>query len=119
VWSPNGTYIASAGQDATVQLWHTDTGSTIYTYRGHTQPIKALAWSPDGVCIASGSDDTTVQVWHAKTGERVTAYDGHRAWIRTVAWSPDGQYIASASDARVHVWRPFTRPAVALQSLPI
>ncbi len=37
----------------------------LYTYRGHSNPVFAVAWSPDGKRIASGSFDTTVLVWRA------------------------------------------------------
>ena len=35
----------------------------LYTYRGHSGDVWAVAWSPDGKRIASGSYDKTVQVW--------------------------------------------------------
>lgn len=38
-------------------------GTLLYTYRGHSLYVDAVAWSPDGTRIASGSDDKTVQVW--------------------------------------------------------
>ncbi len=39
--------------------------TALYTYRGHSGAVYAVAWSPDGKRIASGSDDNTVQVWVA------------------------------------------------------
>jgi len=40
-------------------------GTALYTYRGHSSAVGAVAWSPDGKHIASGSIDKTVQVWEA------------------------------------------------------
>jgi serine/threonine protein kinase len=77
--------------------------SSLYSYRGHTQPVTGIAWSPDGKYIASGSDDRTVQVWDAANGEHLLTYRGHSFWVNAVAWSPDGKYIASASET-VQVW---------------
>lgn len=101
-WSPDGHYIASGGQDTTIQVWEAVTGHLITTYRGHTRPVKALTWSPDSQYIASGGDDQTLQVWQALSGERVGANTQHEAWIRAIAWSSDGHYIASASGSTVY-----------------
>jgi WD40 repeat protein len=77
-----------------------------FTYKGHSDHVRAVAWSPDGKHIASsGSWETTVQVWNATDGSHVSTYKGHTNTVRAVAWSPDGKRIASASwDGTVQVW---------------
>ncbi len=67
-WSPDSKRIASGSDDKTVQVWNASDGSTVYTYRGHSESVNAVAWSPDGARIASGSQtgslfEHTVQVW--------------------------------------------------------
>src|SRR5947209_1123557 len=104
-WSPDGKSIASASDDATVQVWNATTGRTIFTYRGHRLGVKTVAWSLDGKRIASGSEDKTVQVWDAATGGNIVAYYAHGDKVNSLTWSPGGTHIASASDdATVHVW---------------
>jgi WD40 repeat protein len=105
-WSPDGTRIASGGQDNTVQVWQASTGKSIITYRGHKGSVNALAWLPDdGTEIVSAGSDGTVQRWNASTGQWVHTYDGASDNIRALAWSFDGKYVASAgNDAKVHVW---------------
>src|SRR5690242_16779781 len=53
--------------------------TTLYTYRGHHGPVKAVGWSPAGQRIASAGDDRTVQVWGALNGAHVSTYPGHTA----------------------------------------
>lgn len=72
-WSPDGAYIASAGEDITAQLWHSLTARHIFTYTQHSkggaqgslQGVTSVTWSPNGKYIASGAYDGTVQLWNA------------------------------------------------------
>jgi WD40 repeat protein len=84
-------------------------GTTIFTYRGHSAGVHAVAWSPDSKRIVSGSDDKTLQVWDAATGEHVLRYSRHSDGVTSVAWSPDGKHIVSGShDCTAQVWDPTT-----------
>jgi eukaryotic-like serine/threonine-protein kinase len=86
--------------NANVPAW-----TPLYTYRGHSKPVSAVAWSPDGKYIASGGQDSTVRVWNAMTGKPRLTYTGHSNEVWAVAWSPDGKYIAFGSnDGTVQVW---------------
>ena len=80
-------------------------GSLLYTYRGHSALVNAVAWSPDGKRIASGSVDKTVQVWDAADGGHAFTYRGHSGPANAVSWSSDSKHIASGSnDTTVQVW---------------
>lgn len=107
-WSLSGQYIASGGEDTTVQVWSSTTADALYAYRGHAgllNSVFAVAWSPDITHIASGGADKTVQVWDAATGNYAFSYIGHTARVLTVNWSPDGKFIASGgADKTVQVW---------------
>ncbi len=90
----------------TPPLTQSPVGTTLYTYRGHSRNVNAVAWSPDGRRIASGSDDQTVQVWDASNGGNVYTYRGHSGYVTIVAWSPDNARIASGSvNKTVQVWQ--------------
>ena len=116
-WSPDGTRLASASQDGTVQVWKAATGHLLLTYREQRSPLWAVAWSPDGTRIVSASGNTsdekpgeTVQVWNAITGHLLISYQvppspGEEDAIFAVAWSPAGTRIAAGgADTVVHLW---------------
>src|SRR5438034_635388 len=109
-WSPDGTLIASAGHDKTVQVWHVATGGNVHTYQGHAHwrkggSVNTLVWSPDGRFIASGSNDKTVQVWEAVSGAYVFTYRGVTAEVHAIAWSPNSKFIASGdTTGRIRIW---------------
>jgi hypothetical protein len=62
-FSPDGTHIASGGDDGTVRLWTLDGREAAAPFKGGQGRILSVAFSPDGTRVASGGDDGTVLLW--------------------------------------------------------
>jgi transcriptional regulator with XRE-family HTH domain len=109
-WSSQGTMLACAIGDKTVQIHQAATGNVSLIYRGHHGYIDCAQWQPlSENRVASASNDTTVQIWDAITGHCQLTYRGHSKSVSYLAWSHDGTRIASGGrDATVQIWDAFT-----------
>ncbi len=106
-WSPDGTRIASGGED--IHIWNAATGQTQISYTSSTtgfNAVNALAWSPDGTRIALAGARTQepdqVQVWDIRTGKMVWEV-AMQARIQVVDWSGNGKWLAIATEIAVQL----------------
>lgn len=85
-FSPDGTRIAAAGSETTVNVWHVDTGDIIYTL---AHAGTSVSWSPDGRWIAAGTFRGPFRVWDAATGALAFELDSDSG--RHSSWAPDSR----------------------------
>lgn len=103
--APDGTWIATSGWDATVQLWDVATGQHRRVLKGDDNVVLGCAVSPDGSWLVSCGWDGTARVWDAATGQQRVELRGHKGWVSACAVSPDGAFVVTGGrDGTVRVW---------------
>jgi WD40 repeat protein len=107
---PSGGQLASAGGTTggpgEIKVWAVPSGQLLYTLKGHTDSITALAYHPKQNLIASAGYDKTVRLWNLDKGEAVLVLKGHTANVASLAFSPDGTLLATGGgDRTVRIWR--------------
>jgi WD40 repeat protein len=111
-WSPDGTLIATAGNDAT-RIWDAETGVELYALSGPF--IGAVRFSPDSRLLATGGLEGAA-LWDAATGEEILTFEGHAGPVAAVDFSPDGsQLVSGGFDTLAKIWDVAT--GVELQTL--
>lgn len=106
-YSPDGSRIATVGQDGRAIIWDPASGRLLLTLQnaGPADAVNDAAYSPDGRLLATANDDGSVKLWDAATGRELELLIGHTDFTYQVGFSPDGSRVAAASgDGSVILW---------------
>ena len=104
-YSPDGTRLATAGEDATVLIRESASGRVLVRLEGHSDAVACVRFAPDGKTVATAGYDRTVRLWETASGRAIATLEGHANWVFAVAFSPDGKTLASAGhDQSVRLW---------------
>lgn len=67
--SPDGTLVASCGNDHLVKLWNAADGSPVRSLDGHTSHVYNVVFHPDGSYLVSCDLKGVVKIWDTKSGK--------------------------------------------------
>jgi WD40 repeat protein len=105
-WSPDGSQIASSGQDRTVRVWNPFTGQQLRKIAMPSSvPYTLVAWSPRGPLIATNWQGKNIRIWNVATGETGPILD-LGVWVHSFVWSPDGMRLAAVGQSgKTRIWQ--------------
>jgi WD40 repeat protein len=105
-FSPDGTMMATAGQDRLINIWDTRTGAMVLQFSGHTRPVLHLEFSSDSALLLSGASDYTTRIWdfNARLEMRRLREDGPNIWC--ASFTSDSDVVVSGnSDKKLRFYR--------------
>lgn len=85
IFSPDGRWVVSGGDDGVVKLWDLTMGRLVHEFTQHSAPISALAIHPTEFLMASASVDRTLRLWDLESFEQVCCTPPESGQVRMPA----------------------------------
>ncbi|SPE54739.1 putative Mitogen-activated protein kinase kinase [Verrucomicrobia bacterium] len=92
-WNPDGTLLATGGENGQVDLWDAESGQRKAHMEGHEARVSALAFSHRGDLLASSGWDRALRFWDLGGGQPLMVARSQDAPLR---FSPDDLSLAYA-----------------------
>jgi hypothetical protein len=108
--SPNGEWVASAGNDRIVQVlspqqvWNAASGESLKKFDSHKAPVTCLLFHPADIKLASAGLDKKSIVWDLDTMQFQAETKQEATPIEAISFDSDGNYLFTASNESLKVW---------------
>ncbi|MCF8380779.1 MAG: caspase family protein [Bacteroidales bacterium] len=106
-YSPDGSYILTAGTDSSIIIWNAERKTIYRTLTGLEARPNMAVISADNQYVLAGGKDNIVSLWSLsellpKIEKR---YEGQSAAIKSIDVSPDNKLVAAGSaDGSIIIW---------------
>jgi WD40 repeat protein len=105
-FSPDGKFLATAGDDGLILIWDIDTCKLAQTLSAHRWTISALSFFADGNTLISASWDGTLKFWQIDSGQEIDCLFTHTEEVLAIDICERRQCIVTASrDRTAKIWQ--------------
>mmetsp|Transcript_39259 Transcript_39259/g.92376 ORF Transcript_39259/g.92376 Transcript_39259/m.92376 type:complete len:499 (+) Transcript_39259:170-1666(+) len=97
-WSPQGTQLASGGNDNILNIWEARRNQSRFTISRHQAAVKALAWCPfhtNLLASGGGTADRRICLWNTGNGQCLNEVDT-KSQVCAVQWSTHDRELVSS-----------------------
>jgi WD40 repeat protein len=104
-FSPDGSAIATGGDDGATRVWDAKTGRLLVPPMVHSEAVKTVAFNQDGTLLLTLARDGNAVLWNRDRGTRICAHIGHAGIVNVARFSWDGRTVLTAGDdGTVRFW---------------
>ena len=109
--SPDGQFLASAGDDGQAAVYRIQSGEGAYIcgsenrqVKGHEDAVNDVCFSSDNCHFLTCSSDGTIQLWDTETGQNRLKIDTKHGKLINTRFTPNGKRAVTLSTSHVSVW---------------
>lgn len=109
-WNPEGSYLASGGNDNKLCIWDIRKSDPVLKYEQHVAAVKAIAWSPHVhglLASGGGTADKCIKFWNTTTSSMLSSVDTG-SQVCNLAWSKNSSELVSThgySQNQINIWK--------------
>ncbi len=102
-WSPDGTMLASAGNDGLVHVFDAVSGRLVHSLQ-HAAAVNGVAWDPaSNGHMATACADKQLYIWNVDSNSSTT-YTGHTEAVTALSWHSMGGLASGSLDKTILLW---------------
>jgi hypothetical protein len=98
-FSHDGTLVATASDDGTMQVWQIDTAASLFELSAQMYDVERVAFSPDDKRLLSISSGNTLRLWELEGGQTLVDIDAAESSLADATFGPEPGTLLLASDS--------------------
>jgi WD40 repeat protein len=102
--SPDGKWLASAGENNLIHLWDAKGRTIVRTLTNHSAPVGTLEFSKNSEELLSGSADKTVRLWKIADGTLLHTVEAPGAVAAALWLDETNTFAYGGADSQIHIY---------------